>query len=48
MKCTETGCTLNCFGYCQNISAIKDHIEFDIPEPDGCPNMAPKNDLSQE
>ncbi len=48
MRCTETACYLNCMGFCQDIGAIKDYIEFDIPEPDGCPRMAEKTSMSEE
>jgi hypothetical protein len=37
MKCSNTDCSLNCFGYCQHIGHIIDDIEFGgYPEPDGC------------
>lgn len=48
MKCTETSCSLNCYGNCQNVSAIKDYFLLQIPEPDGCPEMHPKTDMSEE
>ena len=48
MRCTETMCCLNCYGNCQCIEAIRDYIEMDIPEPDGCPKMAEKTSMSEE
>ncbi|ADL35968.1 hypothetical protein bpr_II028 (plasmid) [Butyrivibrio proteoclasticus B316] len=48
MPCTETNCACNCCGFCQRIDAIKDYLEYDIPEPDGCPMMTPKVMMSEE